>query len=173
VSRRGGKQRTPAQVAAHQAEIAQRYLRGETQQVIATALGLDQGQVSRDLAKVVKQWQAEALHDIDAAKAAELARINTLEREYWAAWDASKQPKETTTTEQVDAKEKRARAQIQRQERDGDPRYLAGVQWCIDRRCKLLGLDAPVKQDLTTNGKDLTSFAALMQMALAANDPDR
>lgn len=27
----------------------------------------------------------------------------------------------------------------------GDPRFLAGIQWCIDRRAKLLGLDAPTK----------------------------
>ncbi|MHC4984512.1 MAG: hypothetical protein ACYTF6_15275, partial [Planctomycetota bacterium] len=27
----------------------------------------------------------------------------------------------------------------------GDPRFLAGVQWCIERRCKILGLDAPTK----------------------------
>lgn len=27
----------------------------------------------------------------------------------------------------------------------GDTKFLAGVQWCIDRRCKLLGLDAPSK----------------------------
>jgi hypothetical protein len=34
----------------------------------------------------------------------------------------------------------------------GDPRFLAGIQWCIEQRCKILGLLAAVKNELT--GKD-------------------
>jgi hypothetical protein len=37
------------------------------------------------------------------------------------------------------------------EERDGNPSWLAGVDKCIERRCKLLGLDAPVKTDLSIN----------------------
>lgn len=38
----------------------------------------------------------------------------------------------------------------------GDTKFLAGVQWCIERRCKLLGLDAP--------SKSITASATLEQM---------
>ena len=39
----------------------------------------------------------------------------------------------------------------------GDPRFLAGVQWCIERRCKIIGIDAPTKSELTgAGGKPLT-----------------
>ena len=31
----------------------------------------------------------------------------------------------------------------------GDPRFLAGVQWCIDKRCKIMGLDAPQLVEVT------------------------
>ncbi len=34
------------------------------------------------------------------------------------------------------------------EQRNGNPAYLSGVQWCIDRRCKLLGLDAPIKAQI-------------------------
>ncbi len=31
------------------------------------------------------------------------------------------------------------------EERLGDPRYLLGVDRCIERRCRILGLEAPMK----------------------------
>jgi hypothetical protein len=41
---------------------------------------------------------------------------------------------------------------MEKEQRDGNPAFLAGVMSCIERRCKLLGLDAPAKAELT--GKD-------------------
>ena len=32
----------------------------------------------------------------------------------------------------------------------GDPRFLMGIQWCINKRCELMGLDAP-KSSKQTN----------------------
>jgi len=29
----------------------------------------------------------------------------------------------------------------------GDPRFLTGVQWCVEQRCKMLGLLAAVKNE--------------------------
>lgn len=37
----------------------------------------------------------------------------------------------------------------------GDPRYLAGVQWCIEIRCKLLGIEAPKRVDVTSAGEKI------------------
>ena len=34
---------------------------------------------------------------------------------------------------------------------NGNPAYLSSIQWCIDRRCKFLGLDAPIKLKLKLN----------------------
>lgn len=34
------------------------------------------------------------------------------------------------------------------EQRNGNLAYLSGVQWCIDRRCKILGLDAPIKAQI-------------------------
>ena len=37
----------------------------------------------------------------------------------------------------------------------GDSRFLQGIQWCINKRSELLGLDAPEKHDITSGGKRL------------------
>jgi hypothetical protein len=50
-----------------------------------------------------------------------------LERTYWEAWQLSLH-------------------------RDGNPAYLEGVFRCIDRRCKLLGLDAPNRHEIFGSG---------------------
>jgi hypothetical protein len=59
----------------------------------------------------------------------------------------------------------------------GDPRFLQGVACCIDRRCKLLGLDKPDKVTIDwrqnlPDGFDASTveaqFAALIQAAAKA-----
>ena len=78
-------------------------------------------------------------------------KVDRLEREYWAAWEASKEERQTTTTEQTaDAEAERLKADIRKKERTGDPRYLAGVERCIAKRCGILGLNAPHKVAPTT-----------------------
>jgi hypothetical protein len=54
----------------------------------------------------------------------------------------------------------------------GDPRYLQGIQWCIDRRAKMLGLDAPSKSlSATFNINNMKQTAR--EMALERGlDPD-
>jgi hypothetical protein len=43
---------------------------------------------------------------------------------------------------------------------------LQGVGWCIERRCKLIGIDAPQKQEVT--GKD----GGPLVIAIGGLDPD-
>ena len=79
----------------------------------------------------------------------ELAKVNKLEQEYWEAWERSKTAKRRTEIEGGEmvgsnitggTVKKRTTEQI-----FGDPRYLEGVQWCIERRCRMLGLDQPLE----------------------------
>ena len=77
-----------------------------------------------------------------------------MRREYWQAWIRSTEDKEATLTEKVEATTTtRSKAQIRKEGQAGDPRFLAGVQWCIERRCKLIGLDAPEKHDITSHDR--------------------
>ena len=140
-----GPKRTEFEREANLVEIKDAYLRGDTQMAIAERLGLSQGQISRDLAKVQKRWRESSLVDINEAKQRELERIDVLEREYWQAWENSKGEQQRSTASKDGD---RSRAQIVKYESAGDPRFLAGVQWCVEQRCKILGLLAAVKSDL-------------------------
>jgi hypothetical protein len=128
------------------AAVAALYLQGRYQWEIGQALGIDQGTVSRDLKAIRERWKASALRDFDALKARELERIDHLERTYWEAWEQSKRPRETTSTEKTNAaRGGRLKAALKKEAREGSPEFLKGVQWCITKRCELLGLDAPKK----------------------------
>jgi len=166
--------RTPFQREKDRKEIARRYLQGETQAAIGRALGLTQQMISYDLARIREQWRAAAVRDIDELQAHELAKIDQLEVTYWQAWQRSLEDS-TTRTQYVEAdkagKPTPARAAVRTEQGTGDPRWLAGVQWCIERRCKLLGLDKPQRVDVTTDGQPLgRAFEDALDRAYGADD---
>lgn len=128
------------------AKLAENYLHGMSQWQIAQEFGVSQAQICRDLQTLRKRWLESSLRDFDELKAQELAKIDQLEAEYWAAWQRSVGQKQKKTTERTNAQGgARDKAAIHTEEMTGDPRYLQGVERCIERRCKLLGLDAPAK----------------------------
>jgi hypothetical protein len=150
-----GKKRNAAQIARDRRRIADLYLQGWLQADIGDELSISQATVSRDLKALHAVWLKSALLDYDKGKARELARIDRLEREYWNAWGRSCQDAETLTQKTKGKVQQRkgergelvaeqpAEATKTTKGQAGDPRFLAGVQWCIERRCKLLGLDRP------------------------------
>ena len=152
-----GKHRSSAQIARDRRRISDLYLQGWLQADIATEIGVSAPTVSRDLKALQGNWLQSALLDFNEAKAQQLAKIDRLEREYWEAWARSCEDAETVRQEggpkSKDGKllppDKVVRTS---KGQAGDPRFLQGVQWCIDRRCKILGVDAPQALELT--GKD-------------------
>lgn len=114
-----------------------------------------------DLVALQEIWRADALRDITTVKAEELAKLDRLEREAWVAWERSvgRHQVKTTKTGRVD----RDGIEINEPEvtvkvdmLDGDPRFLAIVLDCQQRRAKLMGLDMPDKIAQTTaDGEDL------------------
>ena len=156
-----GKRRSAAQLARDRRKTADLYLQGWLQADIAGFLGISQSTVSNDLKALQGQWLQSALLDFDEAKARELAKVDRLEREYWAAWERSCEAEEMVTQRtkgdverwQDDESGKfvasrPADVTKARKERIGDPRFLQGIQWCIDRRCKILGVDAAQKVNI-------------------------
>ena len=128
--------------------VGRAYVQGRREWEIAAEESVSVATISRDLAWCRQAWTARAVASVEQQLAEELAKIDQLERFYWEAWERSKAPAEETTAELVQALEARSKAAIRRRQRDGDAAWLAGVQWCIDRRCKLFGLDAPHKIDI-------------------------
>jgi hypothetical protein len=147
------RKRTKFQRESHLEAVTEMYLRGKFQSEIAAALNISQPQVSYDVWIIQKRWRESSLVNWDEARAKELERIDSLEREYWAAWEASKT--ERTKKRQRKGATGAIDASIETEQRDGNPAFLAGVIACIDRRCKILGLDAPTKIAPTTpDGND-------------------
>ena len=149
------KTRTKAERETHLGKVTDFYCQGVRQCDIAVKLGVDPSQIAYDLRILMGRWQKASTAKIDQWKATELERINNLEREYWDAWQASiesgvKVSKERKVgNEVVTVKQEVTKA-------SGDPRFLSGVQWCIERRCKLLGLDEPDKHEHGgAGGKDI------------------
>jgi DNA-binding transcriptional ArsR family regulator len=136
---------------AHLAEVSRRYLSGEPQYKIAEALGVYPSTITYDLKRLQEQWLASSLQDFNAARAAQLARVDHLEREYWDAWERSKAQITVTVKEStLTGNRKRVKGSERVEDHVGNPAYLAGVQWCIEARSRLLGLNAPTKVAPTT-----------------------
>lgn len=118
--------------------------------------------VKRDVDTLLKEWQENRLGDTEKKITSELARIDLVIKEAWEMWEKSKEDYEkkkakqkgkpkldqqgvqigvTTTYQEMQSEEYRAR---------GDARYLDIIVRCIERRCKLLGLD---KETIDLNTK--------------------
>ena len=160
-----GTRRSSGQLARDRRRISNLYLCGRLQVDIAEEVGLSVSTVCRDIKALHRDWLKSALVDFDKAKARELAKIDDLERTYHAAWKRSCEDAETTTQKMISAganpkaKDEKGKEPVGRKEmtktakgQAGDPRFLHGILQCIDRRCKILGVDAP--QRIEATGKD-------------------
>jgi hypothetical protein len=179
--------RNPTQRARDLAITANLYMQGYTLKEIATYLNTSEEedrdyeicfqQVHYDLKKLRESWLQSALVDMDQRKAEELAKIDRLEREYWEAWQRSLDTEVTVRTETDVNGERVVRSS---KESVGDPRYLQGIQWCINRRVEIFGLDAPKRTEQETrattvhavldlskvNDRELHQLEALLSKAL-------
>lgn len=138
------------EIATRRNQVAEMYLRGEYQTKIAEELGVDQATVSRDLSALRKEWLDRSINHFDQKKAIELAKLDQLELTYWDAWERSKENAETRI-ERNTFKGLYIETKIEGQV--GNPAFLEGVLKCITKRCEILGLDAPKKQDITSGGQ--------------------
>jgi hypothetical protein len=157
MTKRGGPTRTKEQREYDLQEVSNFYLQGWIQAAIAKHLNktrtyeITQQTVSNDIKAIQKRWLASSIRDFDDLRAQELAKIDNLERTYWLEYEASKDPViKRKTAKKVDGQTTEATQEVG--QGTGDPRFLQGVQWCIDRRVKLLGLDGPTRSEIT--GKD-------------------
>lgn len=113
--------------------------------------------LSEDVQLLEARWRESSMADIAVAKAAELAKLDEIEREAWGAWHRSYGKRQATSTERrTGGKAPGDKARVTTEEVSGDPRFLAIVLDCQQRRAKMLGLDAPTLVAPTTpEGKAL------------------
>lgn len=144
------KTKTRTEREEHLSKVADFYCKGWRQCNIAQELGVDPSQISYDLRILRGRWERASTHKIDRYKAQELAKIDHLEREYWDAWKRSKQAG-LKISKKREVNGRMVTDTQQAENPPGNPRFLDGVQWCIERRCKILGIDAPATHELRGN----------------------
>lgn len=132
--------------------IAELYCKGWTQTKIAERIGVSQAIISRDLNAIRKEWLESSVRDFDGAKAQELAKLDHMEQVAWAAWERSVGPHSITTeTEGTNDKGLFNKSTERTEHLVGNPAFLQAALNCIDRRCKILGIDAAQKLELDGN----------------------
>jgi hypothetical protein len=148
---------TPARrlaIAQRRQQVAKLYLSGKGQVEIGQELNLAQSTICKDLEHIRTAWRESSIRDFDAQRDLEIARLNQIEREAWAAWERSQQPAQTAVVSGA-AGSQTAKRTLRHQ--CGNPRFLELALRCNEERCKLLGLDAPLKiAPVTPDGRPLT-----------------
>lgn len=131
--------------------IAELYCKGWGLVKIGDKIGISRTQVMHDLRALRREWVRSGIAKIEERVATELAKIDNLEAVAWMAWDRSKEDNMTYTVTTLEAKKipgkkkgpPRKKTQEIRKPSSGDPRFLERVSWCIDQRCKILGILRP------------------------------
>lgn len=146
--------------------IAGEYLRGKSTrdiveavnrqyQAMALDIHVTAIMIREDIKEIHKRWVNSSLIDFNEAKGRELAKLDELEAAYWQAYEESMKDKEMRellkTTDMiafavdqvVPVTRTRKKHRIER--RDPLMSALAGVERCIEQRCKILGLFSPEK----------------------------
>jgi hypothetical protein len=102
--------------------------------------------VKKYIQEATEEWKERKTEMVDNHKAIELEKINRLEATYWDAWARSceVQTKKTKIKKKGEG-ERMALSQVRDDEKQtiGDPRFLSGIQWCTEMRCKILGIEMP------------------------------
>jgi transcriptional regulator with XRE-family HTH domain len=162
-----GRPFSKSQKARIKKKVSELYLEGLEQTDIASRLGCSQATVSHYLAELSNDWIHDGIFNIDEAKRAELAKINALELTAWDAWKRSiglKNRKTKTTGISAQGNSVDELSVVKWRE-VGDPRFLVQIQWCINKRCEILGINAPQKSEVDIPAfRSLTDFVQAMMI---------
>lgn len=115
------------------------YCQGKSLAQIAKQLGLSMHTVHDDLAAARQLWAIKTQDQRAVWVARELERLEAIEHEAWNEWFRSTKPARETREENSE----HPKTTNTKRGRIGDARLLAVILKCIERRCQLLGLDAP------------------------------
>ena len=132
------------QRVADQQGIVRLYLKQKSHREIAQTLNVSVQYVGRQLKQIKDAWLESTLVDFNRRQNQELARIDALEAEYWTAWEGSKADESREALEYVDEDSimRLSRKRLETIKKNGTSSFLQGIQWCIEQRCKIMGLHA-------------------------------
>lgn len=158
--------------------IAADYVKGMPQYEIANKYKCSQATISKDLARIREEWLKSTLIDFNEVKAREIAKIDNLEATYWEAWYRSIGEKTKVRTRKVGVLA--VEATVEKETLLGNTACLAGVQWCVEQRCKIFGIYEATKvavvdwrKVVEEQGHDAGAiFEKLVNTYVEAIDPD-
>lgn len=113
--------------------------------------GVSHVTIKRDVDALYEEWRADRKDTFDEAVIKMLRSIDKLESEAWDGWvrscrDAEKIIEETGTSDKGPTS--KSRTEIAKQA--GNPVFLQVILQAMQRRCTILGIDAPKKiEDVT------------------------
>ena len=162
--------RTKLQIVEDRDFIARHYLRGIAHQRIADMLVIEmkrdyvlsRQQIEYDITEIVKALELHYKEQIGVYLFEQLRKVDELESEAWAAWEASKKPRKKTTiiTKKNQVKVEQGEEPpkdpqdviIESADQTGDVRYFEKIQWCIELRLRLLGFFKNTQYGKTLDG---------------------
>jgi predicted transcriptional regulator len=146
------RHRTDTEREADRRAISEYYLKGWNQTDIANLLNIDQSTVSRDIKHLKGEWVKQRNGLVDEFE----AKYRHIYREALAAWEESKKPAETETSEMVEVPEvtkdergnavitmaQRLKASTRKEGQSGNPALLAQAQAALKSLREMFGTDA-------------------------------
>jgi hypothetical protein len=143
------------------------YMKGHSVEKIRELAELETGHryqnigVYRWIGEAITEWEKQKDHFITNHKAIELERVNRLEVEYWEGYERSRKILKSKTRVKVPGKDdgKMKVAKLREEDRAGgagDVRFLNGIQWCIDKRCEILGITTPLVPIINNQQNNIT-----------------
>lgn len=135
-------------IATRRTRMIEMYCGGSTQGQIADELKVNVLTVYRDLIAVRDEWLKDRVANYNRMQQIELQKIDRIEHAAWIGWERSLLNSVSVKDEVLTADEDVV--SVQKSERttkgqSGDPAFLNTILKCSERRCRILGLDAPVK----------------------------
>ena len=146
----GALGRTHNKKISDQMRVGRLYLNGYPVDAIAKLTGLGERMVQSEITALRKGWVERAQLDMQTATFQQLDRIDAIENEAHQGWmrslgQVNVETKQATTASGGNVN----RATVRNAgNRDGNPVFLARMAWCVEQRCKILGLEKPVEVEV-------------------------
>ncbi len=143
--------------------IAELLLKGWTHEQIAKAIGrtfysekaasmgltpetfLTRRMIGKDCELIEARFRDKVFDDIARLKGLQLAELGLIKKKAWKAWEESIGKVETVTVKTGGKEGKGQETTVKTEVKSGDPRHLHSVLQAIEKQCRLMGLDAPLK----------------------------
>ena len=147
----GSTTRHSEQRLSDRSKLAGLYLHGVSTTEMAVRVGLTRRTVQAELVAIRDDWKGRTQIDFESAIAQQLDRVDLVEKYAFEGWERSLTRKTVETKQAVRTVSGQVdRATVRAETGNGDPAFLARMSWCIEQRCRILGLEKP--REVTIQG---------------------